>query len=134
MKALSIYAVFIVFIIIVSFLNYASATHTSKPIITLDRQTYGVNENVTVTGWVEYQNNPASNVLLDIVINEADDGNELSKTQTRSNDLGNFSSSFIIPADTISGNYTLTVISQCKDEHRDICTNQNSSIPVSISN
>jgi hypothetical protein len=35
------------------------ATHISKPILSMDKQTFDVNENITVKGWVEYQNNPA---------------------------------------------------------------------------
>jgi hypothetical protein len=109
------------------------ATHISKPILTMDKQTFEINENITVKGWVEYQNNPASDVLLDIVvINEPDSGNELIRSQVMSNDTGNFTSNIILPVNTVPGNYTLTVISQCREEHRNICTNQNSSIPISI--
>jgi hypothetical protein len=109
------------------------ATHISKPILTMDKQTFDVNENITVKGWVEYQNNPASDVLLDIVlIHEPNGGNEIVRNQVRSNDAGNFTSNIILPINTAPGNYTLTVISQCRDEHRNICTNQNSLIPISI--
>ena len=109
------------------------ATHISKPILTMDKQTFDVNENITVKGWVEYQNNPASDVLLEIVLtHEPNGGNELVRNQVRSNDAGNFTSNIILPVNTVPGNYTLTVISQCRDEHRNICTNQNSFIPISI--
>jgi hypothetical protein len=109
------------------------ATHISKPILTMDKQTFDVNENITVKGWVDYQNNPASDVLLDIVvIHEPNSRNELVRNQVRSNDAGNFTSNIILPDNTEPGNYTLTVISQCRDEHRNICTNQNSLIPISI--
>jgi hypothetical protein len=109
------------------------ATHISKPILTMDKQTFDVNENITVKGWVEYQNNPASDVLLDIVvIHEPNGGNELVRNQVRSNDAGNFTSNIILPVNTAPGNYTLAVISQCREEHRNICTNQNSLIPISI--
>jgi hypothetical protein len=109
------------------------ATHISKPILTMDKQNFEINETITVKGWVEYQNNPASDVLLDIVvINEPDGGNELIRSQVVSNDTGNFTSNVILPVNTGPGNYTLTVISQCREEHRNICTNQHSSIPISI--
>jgi hypothetical protein len=109
------------------------ATHVSKPILTMDKQTFDVNENITVKGWVEYQNNPASDVLLEIIFtHEPNGGNELVRNQVRSNDAGNFTSNIILPVNTTPGNYTLTVISQCRDEHRNICTNQNSLIPISI--
>lgn len=109
------------------------ATHISKPILTMDKQTFDVNENITVKGWVEYQNNPASDVLLEIVLTHGPNGgNELVRNQVRSNDAGNFTSNIILPVNTVPGNYTLTVISQCRDEHRNICTNQNSFIPISI--
>ena len=109
------------------------ASHISKPILTMDKQTFDVNENITVKGWVEYENNPASDVLFDIVLtHEPNGGNELVRNQVRSNDAGNFTSNIILPVNTVPGNYTLTVISQCRDEHRNICTNQNSFIPISI--
>jgi hypothetical protein len=66
------------------------------------------------------------------VIHEPNSGNELVRNQVRSNDAGNFTSNIILPDNTEPGNYTLTVISQCRDEHRNICTNQNSLIPISI--
>jgi hypothetical protein len=99
----------------------------------MDKQTFEINENITVKGWVEYQNNPTSDVLLDIVVvNKPDGGNELIRSQVMSNDIGNFISNIILPVNTAPGNYTLTVISQCREEHRNICTNQNSSLPISI--
>jgi hypothetical protein len=66
------------------------------------------------------------------VINEPDGGNELIRSQAMSNDTGNFTSNVILPINTAPGNYTPTVISQYREEHRNICTNQNRSIPISI--
>jgi hypothetical protein len=139
MKRTNMYNICLIAILVLSSLSLfvfndnTFATHISKPILTMDKQTFEINENITVKGWVEYQNNPASDVLLDIVvINEPDSGNELIRSQVMSNDTGNFTSNIILPVNTVPGNYTLTVISQCREQHRNICTNQNSSIPISI--
>jgi DNA/RNA endonuclease YhcR with UshA esterase domain len=138
MKRTNMYNICLITILVLSSLSLfvfdnTFATHISKPILTMDKQTFEINENITVKGWVEYQNNPASDVLLDIVvINEPDGGNELIRSQVMSNDTGNFTANVILPVNTAPGNYTLTVISQCREEHRNICTNQNSSIPIGI--
>jgi hypothetical protein len=138
MKRTNMYNICLITILVLSSLSLfvfdnTFATHISKPILTMDKQTFEINENITVKGWVEYQNNPASDILLDIVvINEPDGGNELIRSQVMSNDTGNFTANVILPVNTAPGNYTLTVISQCREEHRNICTNQNSSIPIGI--
>jgi hypothetical protein len=137
-RRISMYNICLIAILVLSSLSLfvfddTFATHISKPILTMDKRTFEINENITVKGWVEYQNNPASDVLLDIVvINKPDGGNELIRNQVLSNDAGNFTSNIILPINTAPGNYTLTVISQCREEHRSICTNQNSTIPISI--
>jgi hypothetical protein len=53
----------------------ADATHISKPVITTERLEYPVGELVTIEGWVNYNNEPAPEVLLDIMVITAD-GNE----------------------------------------------------------
>jgi uncharacterized protein YfaS (alpha-2-macroglobulin family) len=109
----------------------AYATHISRPVITMDRQLFRIDETIVVKGWVDYNNNPTSNVLLDIIL-RAPNGNEIVREKTRSNMDGNFLLNIILPVNSLPGNYTLDIISQCRDEHRNICTNQRSSIPISI--
>jgi uncharacterized protein YfaS (alpha-2-macroglobulin family) len=107
------------------------ATHISRPIITMDRQLFRIDETIAVKGWVNYNNNPTSNVLLDIIL-RAPNGNEIVREKARSNMDGNFLLNITLPVNSLPGNYTLDIISQCRDEHRNICTNQRSSIPISI--
>ena len=41
------------------------ATHISEPILILDKYSkYNMNETISVSGWVKYNDKPASNVLV----------------------------------------------------------------------
>jgi hypothetical protein len=114
-----------------SFVFDAYATHVSRPIIDMDRQLFKIHETIAVKGWVDYNNKPTSNVLLDITL-RAPNGNEIVREKTRSNMDGNFIWNITLPVNSLPGNYTIEVISQCTDEHRNICKYKRSSIPIVI--
>jgi hypothetical protein len=127
-----IYAIIVVGLTLLSyFVIDAYATHTSRPIITMDRQVFSINETIAVKGWISYGNEPTSNVLLDIIL-RAPNGNEIVRENTRSNVDGIFLLNITLPVTSLPGNYTLDIISQCSDEHRNICANKRSSIPIAI--
>lgn len=113
------------------FTPYAVATHVSKPVITMSKTTYSPSETIIVKGWAEYENSPTPDVLLDIII-RTPSGNEMVRESVRSDADGTFAFSFALPADATIGNYTVEVISQCRNEHRDICTNQSSSSKITV--
>jgi hemolysin type calcium-binding protein len=108
-----------------------NATHTSKPIITVNRKAFTTNEAIPVTGWVEYVGHPVSDVLLDIMLREQN-GTIIVREGLKSDPNGNFTTSLTLPKNLTSGKYSLYIISQCRDEHREICTNQDSTIPITI--
>ena len=124
MKVISTLIVLLIFSV---FTSDAFATHVSKPIIEMKKVNYEKGETVTIMGWVEYNESPTSNVLLDIII-KSPTNDELVRKSVRSDLNGNFIFNFALPPNVILGDYTVEVISQCRDEHRDICTNQSSSI------
>jgi hypothetical protein len=105
------------------------ATHTSTPIITTERTEYMVGEELIITGWVEYSNAPASDVLLDITVYDSDRV-EIDRVSVRSDSTGNFRYLPVLP--DIAGEYIIEVVSHCKDEHRNICTYQFDSVIITL--
>ena len=106
------------------------ATHVSKPIPHIDKQEFFPNEIISVKGWVEYNNAPASDVLVGVLLEK--ENKKLMAQNTTSDANGNFSTSLSIPENTAIGNYTIEAVSFCKDIHRNICTLQYAEIPISI--
>jgi hypothetical protein len=124
-------AVVVVLISLSCFDFFAYATHSSKPIITMDRQVFGIHETITVKGWVDYSNKPTPDVMLDIIL-RAPNGNEIVRENTTSNGNGNFTLNIALPVNSVPGNYTLDIISQCSEEHRNICFHKITSTPIAI--
>ena len=92
---------------------------------------YLLGEPIRITGWVAYYGTPIFDVLLDVrFVHE--NGIILTKHVIRSDSNGNFTFYFFSPKVLIPGNYTIYVISNCREEHRGICTNQGITVPVSI--
>lgn len=109
----------------------AYATHVSRPIMAeLEKQEYAAGEMVAIRGWADYQQAGAPDVLLDISVTfpDATTVNE----QVRSDANGNFTLLLPLPQSAPPGTYTVDVVSQCRDEHRDICTHQSSSIQFAV--
>lgn len=95
----------------------------------MDKQTFDVNGNIPVKEWAEYKDNPALDVLLDIVMIKTRCENELIRNEVMMQEIS-YPMLFYLLIPNLEN--TLTVISQCRDEHPNICTNQNSSITISI--
>ena len=95
----------------------------------MDKQTFDVNGNIPVKEWVEYKDNPALDVLLDIVMIKTRCENELIRNEVMMQEIS-YPVLFYLLIPNLEN--TLTVISQCRDEHPNICTNQNSSITIRI--
>jgi Ca2+-binding RTX toxin-like protein len=129
-KISSLIVTIYIFLLLSIFAADANATHLSKPIITMDKTSFKANEVMTVKGWVDYFG-PTSDVLLDILI-RTPNGTIALRDTVKSDSYANFSFGFRLPSIMSPGNYILQVISQCRDEHRDICANESSSISISI--
>jgi hypothetical protein len=117
---------FIIFSLLV--LTNVYATHISEPILTLDKDSkYNMNETISVSGWVKYNDKPDSNVLVLLKLLSLN-GNEVFQDQVRSNSNGNFTSNVALLGSNVTevGTFTLYAESQCRDEHRNICNHNNS--------
>lgn len=106
------------------------ATHISKPIPHVGKQEFLPNEAINVKGWVEYNNAPASDVLVGVLLEK--ENKKLIAQNSTSDANGNFSASLSVPENTALGNHTIEVVSFCKDIHRNICTLQYTEIPITI--
>lgn len=112
-------------------IDYVSATHISKPVMTMDETSYNPGETVEVKGWVEYNNSPTSNVLLEITIRDPN-REIIAEDLIWSDANGNFLYEYELSSEAPTGTYLTEVTSQCRDEHRDICTNQTSAVEISV--
>jgi hypothetical protein len=124
--------------IILSLLLFANvyATHISEPILTLDKDAkYNMNETIPVSGWIKYNEKPASDVLVLLKL-LSPTGNEIFQDQVRSDPNGNFTSNVTLLGSnaTEGGTFTLYAESQCRDEHRSICNHNNSSQTLVVIN
>ncbi len=108
----------------------AFATHISKPIPYLEKDEFLPNETINVNGWVEYNDEPASDVLVQVFL-EKERINLVSDNVT-SDSNGNFSAVLSIPNETETGNYTVSVTSLCQEIHSNVCTYQFEELPLTI--
>ena len=109
----------------------AFATHISKPIPYLDKDEFYSNEPIDVNGWVEYNNEPASDVLIQVFLEN--DREKLTSENVTSDSNGNFSAILSIPNEVEPENYTVSVTSLCQEIHSNVCTYQWEELPITIS-
>lgn len=91
----------------------AFATHISKPIPYLDKNDFYSNETIDVNGWVEYNSEPASDVLVQVFLENEQD--KLTSHNVTSDLNGNFSAILSVPNEVQPGNYTVSVTSLCQE-------------------
>ena len=106
-------------------------THVSSPVITSDKISYKQGEDVIISGWVNYNEEPTSDVLLNIVATNPLEIKIFDEYVTSDYD-GRFSVEIPIPEDAETGIYDVEIISQCREVHREICTHQNETILITI--
>lgn len=106
------------------------ATHISKPIPYLDKNEFLSNETIDLYGWVEYNGEPASDVLVQVFLEKERD--KLTSDNVTSDSKGNFSAVLSIPPEIEPGNYTVSVTSLCQQIHSNVCTYQWEELPITI--
>jgi hypothetical protein len=117
-------------VLIVSDSLDAFATHISKPIPYLDKNEFYSNETIDLSGWVEYNSEPASDVSVQVFLeNERD---KLASDNVTSDSNGNFSAILSIPNEVEPGNYIVMVTSLCQEIHSNVCTYQWEELPITI--
>ena len=107
-------------------------THVSQPIMTVqDSLVYSYGDNLTISGWVNYSDEPTSDVLLSIKISNPT-GSVISDFFLTSDSEGKFEFPFELSHDDPSGDYLVNIMSMCREVHRDICTHKTAEITVSV--
>ncbi|MBM3367168.1 MAG: DUF4198 domain-containing protein [Betaproteobacteria bacterium] len=97
----------------------ALATHTSAPVLALERVAVAGGEPVQVAGRIYYDGAPAASVLVEIRDRPAA-GKPFSAGFVRSDDAGDFRLTLKLPR--APGTYVLEVVSHCQDVLRHLCT------------
>ena len=120
-------------IIITAFGIYdVHATHISQPIMTVqDSLVYSYGDNLIISGWVNYSDEPTSDVLLSVKISNPN-GAVISDFFITSDSKGEFAFPFELSEDAQSGDYLVNIMSMCREVHRDICTHKTAEISVSV--
>mgnify|MGYP003525143694 FL=1 len=125
----SILLVILVFLIS-SLFSEVHATHISKPILSEARTEFTQGEKIVVNGWVNYQDQPTSDVLLNAKLLRAD-GTEVAEVFNISDEQGRFSFEFETNR-LLPGSYQIIVTSQCLEVHRPVCTYQSSTLAIDV--
>ena len=108
-------------------------THVSSPIITSDKTNYKQGDNVILSGWVNYNDEATSDVLLRIIATNPSEVKIFDEYVT-SNDEGIFAIEIPLSNDSEIGSFEIEVISQCREIHREICTHQYETLSVTVEN
>ena len=106
-------------------------THVSSPVFTSDKINYKQGENVILSGWVNYNDEATSDVLLRIIATSPTESKIFDEYVT-SNSEGIFAIEIPLSNDSEIGSYEIEVISQCREIHREICTHQYETLSVGV--
>ena len=110
----------------------AYSTHISQPIITVDDNlVYSIGNDLSITGWVEYDDASTSDVLLSVKISNQN-GTVVSDFFLTSDSDGKFEFPFELSDDDSSGDYLVNIMSMCREVHRDVCTHKTAEIAISV--
>ncbi len=120
----------ILVLLISSLFSEVHATHISKPILSEARTEFTQGEKIVVNGWVNYQDQPTSDVLLNAKLLRAD-GTEVAEVFNISDEQGRFSFEFETNR-LLPGSYQIIVTSQCLEVHRPVCTYQSTTLAINI--
>ena len=120
----------ILVLLISSLFSEVHATHISKPILSEARTEFTQGEKIVVNGWVNYQDQPTSDVLLNAKLIRAA-GTEVAEVFNISDEQGRFSFEFETNR-LLPGSYQIIVTSQCLEVHRPVCTYQSTTLAINI--
>ena len=123
---------FVIAAVMIIGIQNAYSTHISQPILTIDENfVYSVGDNLSITGWVEYDDAATSDVLLSVKISNP---NEIvvSDFFLTSDSDGKFEFPFELTENDASGDYLVNIMSMCREIHRDICTHKTAETTISV--
>lgn len=117
-------------IIATGFTGQAFATHISQPVL-IDPQTqYTTGETIVLRGRVDYNEQPAPDVLLNFKLTRPD-GSVAADQSYPSDQNGLFEFKFDTRNEK-AGSYQFTVTSHCLEIHRYACTYKNQTLPIHL--
>ena len=111
----------------------SNSTHVSSSLIMSDKEEYVQGESIVVSGWVKYNNEATSDVLLKVLAKGPQDLKIFEGYVTSGID-GTFALKIPIPHDASAGTYEIDVTSMCREIHRDVCTHQYEKMSVTVGN
>jgi len=106
------------------------ATHISKPVLIDPKTEYTVGSTVILQGWVDYNEKPAPDVLLNFLVTRPD-GTVAVDQSYPSNQDGHFEFKFVTKNE-VPGTYQITITSHCLEIHRYACTYQNQTLSIHL--
>tara|TARA_B100001996_G_scaffold357038_1_gene320726 strand:+ start:75 stop:614 length:540 start_codon:yes stop_codon:yes gene_type:complete len=123
---------FVIAAVMIIGIQNAYSTHISQPILTIDENfVYSVGDNLSITGWVEYDDAATSDVLLSVKISNPN-GIVVSDFFLTSDSDGKFEFPFQLTENDASGDYLVNIMSMCREIHRDICTHKTAETTISV--
>ena len=126
------FVLFIIAAVTIVGVQDAYSTHISQPIITVDDNlVYSIGDDLSITGWVEYDDASTSDVLLSVKISNQN-GTVVSDFFVTSDSDGKFEFPFELSDDDTSGDYLVNIMSMCREIHRDVCTHKTAEIAISV--
>ncbi len=126
------FVLFIVAAVTIVGVQDAYSTHISQPIITVDDNlVYSIGDDLSITGWVEYDDASTSDVLLSVKISNQN-GTVVSDFFVTSDSDGKFEFPFELSDDDSPGDYLVNIMSMCREIHRDVCTHKTAEIAISV--
>lgn len=123
---------FALLLISCSVITNAFATHISKPILVDPGTEYTVGSTVILRGWVDYNEKPTPDVLLNFKVTRPDGTTAVDQSYP-SNAEGQFEFTFDTQKE-IPGTYQITITSHCLEIHRYACTYQSQTLPINLRN
>ena len=126
------FVLFIIAAVTIVGVQDAYSTHISQPIITVDDNlVYSIGDDLSITGWVEYDDASTSDVLLSVKISNPN-GTVVSDFFLTSDSDGKFEFPFELSDDDSPGDYLVNIMSMCREIHRDVCTHKTAEIAISV--
>ena len=106
------------------------ATHISQPVLIDPKTQYTIGDTVILHGWVDYNAQPAPDVLLNFKLTRPDGTIAVDQFYS-SNQEGRFEFKFDTKNEA-SGAYQVIITSHCLEIHRYACTYKNQTLSIHL--
>ncbi|MDV6342407.1 hypothetical protein R2083_12370 [Nitrosomonas sp. Is35] len=117
-------------IVLTGFTGQAWATHISQPILIDPKTQYTIGETIVLHGRVDYNEQPAPDVLLNFKLTRSD-GSVAADQSYPSDQNGLFEFKFDTRNEK-TGSFQFTVTSHCLEIHRYACTYKNQTLSIHL--